>query len=171
MALLLSGTAQPAPAQSVPRTLLEAVEAGLALHPAMRAESARLGAARASIAEASAAGRFQVRADAFGTRFQEPMVVAPLHGFDPQQPPLFDRTLAQLQASASLTLFDGGLGRSRVGQAEAGADLSAAQLKAARSVVIMEVAEVWLRLATSRELLAVEEARMRSRAGSTMCRG
>ena len=53
-------------------------------------------------ADAAAAGRVQARAawlpsligSGTVTRFQEPMVVAPLHRFDPNSPPDFDRTLA-----------------------------------------------------------------------------
>jgi hypothetical protein len=41
------------------------------------------------------------------TRFEEPMTVRPLHGFDPAQPPEFDRTLIQGELNVSYSPFAG----------------------------------------------------------------
>ncbi|HKJ03195.1 MAG TPA: TolC family protein, partial [Longimicrobiales bacterium] len=79
--------------------------------PAVGAAQARVDGAAATHAAARAAYLPTVAGSAGLTRFQEPMVVAPLHGFDPMNPPAFDRTLVQGQVGVEYVLFDGG-GRS-----------------------------------------------------------
>lgn len=147
-------------AQTGTMTVADAATAALAIHPLLRAEAARAGAAGQAVAEARGPLRPQARIDAFGTRFQEPMVVAPLHGFNPQDPPLFDKTLVQFQATVGLTLMDGGVRRAGVRGAEAGAAASNAGLEAVRAGVILEAANAWLAVAAGREALGAQEARM-----------
>jgi len=146
-------------AQGGSLTLAAAAEMALAVHPTLRAGAARAGAADYAVAEARGQLRPQARIDASGTRFQQPMVVAPLHGFNPLDPPLFDHTLIQFQATVGLTLMDGGLRRAGVRRAEAGAQASDALLEGARATVIIEVATAWLNVAAGREALAAQEAR------------
>ena len=132
----------------------------LELHPALRVERARVGAAEQGIVEARGNYLPQARLDGFGTRFQEPMVIAPLHGFNPQEPPEFNRTLMQIQASVGVTLLDGGLRRAGVDRAEAGVAASERQLEATRATVIMEVATSWLEVSAGRETVAAHESRV-----------
>jgi len=65
------------------------------------------------------------------------MVVAPLHGFDPMNPPAFDRTLIQSQLGVELTLFDGG-GRRAVVR---GADATEEGLGLRRDATVQELLE------------------------------
>lgn len=100
-------------------TLGTALDSTLATHPSMRAAEARVEGADAVRAAARAAFLPTVAGSTGLTRHAEPMVVAPLHGFDPTRPPDFDRTLIQSQLGMELTLFDGGGRRARVRGAEA----------------------------------------------------
>ena len=86
------------------------------------------------------------------TRFQEPMVVAPLHGFDPTSPPQFDRGLVQIGLGLENTLFDGGGRRARLGAAEAAAGASRAGLAAAELEVIQTVVAAYVGVLTAREV-------------------
>lgn len=160
LAACLSLSPLTAQGQGPPASLEEAVAMALDLHPALRMERARVGAARHAVSEARGGYLPQARVDAFGMRYQEPMVVSPLHGFDPQSPPLFDRTLMQFQASVGLTLLDGGLRRATVTRAEAGVLASEGQADATRAEVIQEVATAWLGVASSRETVAAQVARL-----------
>ena len=134
----------------------------LAVHPSLRVERARVGAAKQGIAEARGSYLPQVRLDGFGMRFQEPMVIAPLHGFSLQEPPEFNHSLMQVQASVGLTLLDGGFRRAGVARAEAGVSASEGQWEATRGSVILEVATSWLDVSAGRETVAAHEARRRA---------
>ena len=111
LALLFAG---PLVAQRVPQssageqpdtlTLLDALTAAVERDPA-RAAADAAGAGR----EHAQAAQFpQLAASRSLIRFEEPMVVSPLHGFDPTDPPEFDRTLSQGRLSLRWTLLDGG---------------------------------------------------------------
>lgn len=118
-------------------TIFDAVDSALARHPSIRAAEARVDAAVASGGAARSALLPGVALTGRLTRFQEPMVVAPLHGFDLTDPPTFDRTLVQAQVGARYTLFDGGERGARVRGAEALTE--AARLE--RTVEEMELIE------------------------------
>ncbi|MFQ6046079.1 MAG: TolC family protein, partial [Gemmatimonadales bacterium] len=122
LATLSQGVAAPATAavgerqgpQKPKLTLQEAVERALAFHPDLAQARALEEGAAAQVGEAVARRLPQIGARASATRFQEPMIVRPLHGFDIAEPPEFDRTLLQGNLTAALTLFDGGERRARV---------------------------------------------------------
>ncbi|MSR37183.1 MAG: TolC family protein [Gemmatimonadetes bacterium] len=126
----------------------------------------RLAAAQAGV-DAAFAGRVQARAawlpalstSGVVTRFQEPMVVAPLHGFDPGSPPAFDRTLAQGRLTLGWTVFDGGARRARV--AAAGARLTSADagVADARVEATLDVIEAYLRVLATRDAVAAQRTR------------
>jgi outer membrane protein TolC len=120
----------PAAAQQKPAgqiSLADAVQRALAQHPSVGAARAGIAEARAERGEAQSARYPTVGFSAQATQFQEPMLVAPLHGFDPGSPPAFDRTLLQGGPSLSYTLFDGGAREARI-------RLSGAQVDAAEAV-------------------------------------
>jgi outer membrane protein len=120
----------PAVAQPMPEgkiSLADAVQHALAQHPSVAAARAGIAQARAERGEAQSARLPTLGFSAQATQFQEPMLVAPLHGFDPASPPAFDRTLLQGGPSLSFTLFDGGAREARI-------RLSGAQVDAAEAV-------------------------------------
>ncbi|GMV06756.1 MAG: hypothetical protein AMXMBFR53_30310 [Gemmatimonadota bacterium] len=109
-------------------TLSAAADAALASHPSVLAADARLDGADAGRRAARAAFLPSVVGSSGLTRHAEPMVVAPLHGFDPTHPPDFDRTLVQSQLAMEVTLLDFGARRAQLRGAEAlaaGLDLRA----------------------------------------------
>lgn len=159
LALGASWGPAPAWAQDAPLTLARAAELALARHPVLQSARAARDGARAGVRLASAPLWPQVRAEASALRFQEPMVVAPLHGLNPQEPPLFDRTLIQLQVGLSYTLWDGGQRRAGIGAALAGVTGGDAAVTRAAAEIVEEVAGAWLAVAAGREMLRAEDAR------------
>ncbi len=157
ISLVLGQAPGPRPAGAQVLTLGAAVDSALATHPSVQE-------ARASV-EAAEADRRAARADRLPSlmasggllRFEEPMVVAPLHGFDPSRPPDFDRTLVQGQLSLDLTLFDGGARRARILAAdELGA--GAAQMRTVSEMQLLEaVARSYLGILAARSVLVAAE--------------
>ena len=74
-----AAAAPPAP-EPAPLTLAEAAQRALAQHPAVGAAAALRDEARAAAGEAGASRYPTVRLTGSATRYEEPMVVAPLHG-------------------------------------------------------------------------------------------
>ncbi len=141
-------------------TLGDAVEAALATHPAIRAAEARGSSARHRVREADAS-----RWPSFGleyslTRFDEPMVTTPIHGFDPTSLPDFDRTLAQGRLGARYTLLDWGARGAGVDGATAGAEAADASARSTRMQLIEAVATAYLQLGAARAVDRAAEARV-----------
>ena len=144
---------------SVRLSLVEAVESALRTHPAVSGAEARRRAAAASVAEARAAWLPTVAASALARRHQEPMVVAPLHGFSLQSPPSFDETLYQGHASAEYALFDGARS-ARVRAASAVESSLEAGVAVAREAVLAEVTSAYLAAVTARDVLRAQRLRV-----------
>ncbi len=144
--LPLSAAAQPT------LTLREAVDAALSHHPLAGSARARMSGTEARRDIAAAQRLPRLNSSLTLTRFQEPMVVAPLHGFDPTSPPQFDRGLVQIGLGLEYTLFDGGGRRARLGAAEAAAGASRAGLAAAELEVIQTVVAAYVGVLTAREV-------------------
>ncbi len=148
--------APPLPAELDPAA---AVARALAVHPEVGAARAAVRAADAATGEAKASRLPSLATTASVTRFQEPMVVAPLHGFDPTAPPAFDPTLEQGRLTAAWTLFDGGGRGARIRAAEAGGAAAGAGQDAARMDVIEQTLDAYLGLLSARDVLAAQRAR------------
>lgn len=144
-----SGAQEPSP----PLTLAEAVERALVLHPAVgRARAAQEGA-EAVLTLSRSALLPMVSGQGGVNRFQEPMVVAPLHGFDPRRPPAFHRTLVQGALSLSYLLFDGGGRQGRLQESRAGLDGARENVRKEAMDAAVETASAYL------EVLALTEVR------------
>ncbi|MEJ2187289.1 MAG: TolC family protein [Gemmatimonadota bacterium] len=102
-------------------SLAAVVRQALARYPAMSAARASRDQARAAVGEARAAWLPAASLDATLTRFEKPMVVAPIHGFTPGSLPSFDNTLVQGGVSLGFTLWDGGARGARIHRAVAAA--------------------------------------------------
>jgi outer membrane protein len=137
-----------------PLTLTEAVALALETHPAVGQARAAEDAAAAGLRQAGAARFPLLSAQGSLTRHQEPMIVAPLHGFDPAAPPSFDRNLVQGGLALGYTLFDGGARGARIGQAEAGLGAVQAGAQEARQGVVARVSAAYLGVLTGQEVLA-----------------
>jgi outer membrane protein len=140
--------------------LTAAVAAALASHPRLAGAESRVGVAEAEAGAARSALLPSLAVSGVATRYEEPMVVAPLHGFDPARPPEFDETLYQGHATAEYTLFDGGGRRARIRGAEASAVAAAAGARSAREAVITEAVLSYLAALTARDVEYAHGARV-----------
>lgn len=145
-----------------PVTLESAVRAAVLTHPLLEAARARLDGAEAGVAEARTAWLPTVGTQALATRYEEPMVVAPLHGFNPLDPPAFERTLVQGHAAAEWTAFDGGARRARSAGARAMAGAAAGGVDAAEDAVIAEAVASYLGASTAAAVSAAHEELVRA---------
>lgn len=141
-------------------TLDEAVARALETHPALGTMEARLDGAKAGVGEARAAWFPSLRLSGSVTRFEEPMTVAPLHGFNPQQPPAFDETLVAGEATAAYTLFDGGARGARIEASRAEHGAAAAEVERVRTQLIAGVAGAYLRVVGNHEVLQAHQKRL-----------
>jgi outer membrane protein len=154
------GQSAPPPAAASALRLDEAVALALATYPAVAAADAGVDRAVAARREAGADRYPALRVGGAITRYEEPMIVRPLHGFDPTSPPDFDRTLIQGEATVSYTLFDGGERAARVRRAEADVHGAAAGAAGARAVVTARVAASYLAVLTAGEVTDSHERRL-----------
>lgn len=147
-----------AAAQLPPLSLAEATAAALGTDPTLAATEARRRGAEADQARAGAARLPSVQLEGALTHFQEPMVVAPLHSFDPSNPPRFDETLVQGAARVRYTAFDGGARGARVRAARSGVAAADAAVESHRMDVLERVTATYLDVLAAR---AQEDAAMR----------
>jgi outer membrane protein len=141
-------------------TLQDAVRLALQRHPSVAQAAAGVERAQAGVREAGASLLPAAHLETTLTRFQEPMVVAPLHGFDPQRPPVFDRTLAQASASVGWLAFDGGARDARVRRSAAALAGSEAQERAVEQSLIAEVVRRYAAVVTAREVAGAHGSRV-----------
>jgi outer membrane protein len=157
---------EAAGAQGFPRqekvTLDRAVTGALASHPTVRSARAGAAAADAAAAEARARRWPDVALRASLTRFQEPMIVAPLHRFDVTQVPQFDRTLIGGDLSLRYTLFDGGARVAQVRRTEAEAAAAALEHTTSEQRLIADVAGAYLSVLTASGIGEAQESRTRA---------
>lgn len=151
--------ALPVVAQA-PLTISDAAGAALRLHPTQEAAAGAVARAESAEREARAAYLPSLSLDASASRFEEPMVVAPLHGFDPTSPPRFDRSLYQGGVSLSYTLFDGGARGARSGRASDLTDAAEASASAAQSALVAQVSSAYLRVLAARDVVAAHRTRV-----------
>lgn len=157
-AVAICCAAQPAYAQGTRLTLQDAVRLSLDFHPRLGAARAARDGAAAALSEARADRLPNATAEAAATRFQEPMIVAPLHEFSLGTAPEFNRTLIQGRLTVGYLLFDGGRRHAGIGQAQATDMSAAAAVTSARMSVIEGVTQGYLRVLTA---IGVDEANRR----------
>ena len=134
-------------------------------HPSIAAAAAAERGGLAQVREAKGGLFPSLVADANATRFEEPMVVAPIHSLNLQAPPLFGETLLQGRLSAAWTILDGGLNRAGVNVAEAGLEGRRAAFEATESMLIVAAVRAFgavtsarvFELAQQRRLSAVQQ--------------
>ena len=146
-------------------TLEAVVRSALATHPSLDAARARVDAAEAGVGLSRARWRPSVLSQGLVTRYEEPMVVAPLHGFDPMDPPRFERTLVQGHALVEWTAFDGGARSAGLAGARATLSSTAAALESAEDAVIAEAVSWYLAAATAREVVGAHDEEVRALEG------
>ncbi|MHB1194210.1 MAG: TolC family protein [Longimicrobiales bacterium] len=159
----LLGAAGPVLAQGSPGeplTLRAAAAMALEGYPAIGASEALLGASRSAEKMATAARWPGVQLNASAMRFQEPMLVSPLHGFDPQTVPPFDETLFHGNVTARYTIFDGGERGARIEMARSRAGAAEAALQGTQADVIWQVTRQYALVLAARDAVVAHDQRI-----------
>lgn len=144
---------RPGVALEEPLTLAQAVSLALESHPAVGQARAAGDVAGARLKQARSAWLPSLVGQGSLTRHQEPMIIAPLHGFDPMSPPSFDRNLVQGGISLGYTLFDGGARGARIQRAEAGERAAGAGGEGTEMTVTAQVSAAYLAVLSGEEIL------------------
>ncbi|UCC82787.1 MAG: TolC family protein [Gemmatimonadota bacterium] len=166
LGLTASGFATAGRAQEVvgddALTLSEAVALARETHPSLGAARAGEDAATAALGQAKSRWWPQLGGQAGATRYEEPMVVAPIHGFTQEQFERieFQRTLIQGNASLAWTVFDGGARVNRIRGARAGVSGAAAGRAATEMLLTARVTRAYLEVLTARGVLDAQEQRI-----------
>ena len=154
----LASLALPARGAAQTLTLADALDSALGTHPALVAADARVLAAEGAGDAARATRLPAATVTASLTRFEEPMVVAPLHSLNLTRPPAFDRTLVQGQLGARYTLFDGGARGSRIRGTDALHDATVAGRSSSEMRVLEETSAAYMATLTARAMLEAAQA-------------
>lgn len=146
-------------------TLHRAVERALAHHPSVAAARAVRDRAAADVGEARSQRLPRLVLEGSATRFEEPMLIYPLHGFPtglttPAALPPFDLTLLQGSAAVSWTLWDFGQRGARLKAARALGGAAEAALGTAELQLLARAATGYLRVLTARQTLAAQDQRL-----------
>lgn len=138
-------------------TLTHAVERALDYYPSLQIAEAGAEAASATLGEAKSEWWPRIQLEASATRFQLPMLAAPIHAFTPDAVPPFDQTLYGGKAMVGFKLFDGGGRMARISAANAEARGASAQGEAIRQRLIASVAVSYLRVLSARGVLQAKD--------------
>ncbi len=162
LAALVGALAMPHPGGAQQWTVVEAAAEALTNHPAVQRAEAALRTAAAGTDAAKSSYLPQVQFGASAVRFEEPMVVAPLHAFNPMAPPTFSDGLVRSRIGLGFTLFDGGV-RGGILTAARAMDTGAEARKAAVEAQIIATA-VGAYAGAATAALVVEASQRRRRA-------
>ena len=143
-----------------PLSLTAAVERALAEHPSIGGARATQAEASAAAGEAGAARLPSLALNASAFRYDDPMLVFPLHGLEPGFVPPFDETLMQAGATLSYTLFDGGARGARIRRARAEAEAADAGLGGAEQDLAIRVSGAYLEIVLQRQVLEAHDRRI-----------
>ena len=143
-------------------TLIDAARRALEGHPSVAEVRARVRAAEAQVGEARSERFPGIRVSGSATRYQEPMVVTPIHGFTPGQTPPFDRTLLQGSAAVTYTLWDGGGRGSRIAASREGASAARSGGAEAEQALLARTASVYLEVLGLAGTLRAHDRRIRA---------
>ena len=150
-----------APAPDSTLTLTAAAHRALEVHPGVRAAGADLARANADRREARSVWFPQLTTQGTATRFEEPMIVTPIHALDATQF-TFDRTLVQGDVRLSWMVFDGGGRGASIRAATAAAEGRTAGVAATEADLLADIARRYLRLLTADTVLAAQRDGVRA---------
>lgn len=160
LALSLACLASAVEAQSAELRLAQAVRSALQGFPTVEAARAGSEEARAALTEAGAARFPAVRLVGSGTRYEEPMLVSPIHGFAPSLLPPFDETVYQTTLSLAYPIFDGGGRGARIRAARGRTEAADAELGATQQVLMTQVIRAYLETLGFRQVVEAHELRL-----------
>ncbi len=137
-------------------TLADAVRRALESQPSVAAARANQAAAAAAVGEARAPLVPRLTAAFSTTQYKIGSLVYPLSGISLTNLPLFNSTLSQGALSLGYTLFDFGGRTSQLRLAQAQERKAASAVDAATAALIARVANAYLRVLTTRDVLAAQ---------------
>lgn len=156
-----AGAQSPDGTAAAPRlTLREAVERALGAYPAVGAARAEREAASQGIAEAAAAKRPRLSAAATGIYYDLPALTTPIHAFDFQALPEFDRSLFQGAVTLDYLVTDGGGRAARIRQRTAQRAAAEAALTAVQQATAARTAATYLEVLTQEKILDAHRRRI-----------
>jgi outer membrane protein TolC len=141
-------------------TLDRAIDRALASYPTVAAARAQRDHVAADLGEAKSGRLPRVSLDGQLFRYQKPNVVAPLHGFDLRNPPLFDQTLIQSGVSLNWTVLDFGNRGAKVRAQRALGAAADAVVSTAELQLTARAVTAYLQVLTARDVLAAEDQRL-----------
>lgn len=142
-------------------TLAEAMQRAAQHYPTVASSEANLTAAQAGIRRERAEWWPRLSVIGSGTQYQKPMIVNPIHDFQPGETPPFDETLIQGGANLSWTLLDaGGSRRARIDRSKSEAGAAASALSATRQSLLSDVASAYLDALGLQELRTAHDRRI-----------
>ena len=157
-ALAAAPVAPAAPIASL--SLAEAVDEALARHPSVVEARRRHEAAAARSEEARVDGRPTAGFNASATRYQEPTVVTPIHGFGPGQLPEFDRSVGRGELSVRYDLYDGGADAARLGAARAEEVAAGEGVEMAEDELVARTVSAYVRVLSLAAVGAAQDDRL-----------
>jgi outer membrane protein TolC len=143
-------------------TLLEASERTLAQYPSIALAQAHREMAAAELREAEARRLPTAGMGASAERYQEPMLVSPIHGFTPDLIPDFDRTILRGNLSVGYDIYSGGIRKADRESKEALLVASGASLEQERRALVATTVTLYLRILEVRELLSAHQGRLQA---------
>lgn len=158
--ILLLAAALQSPQDTARLTASIAIDRALASHPTVAFARASVDVAAADERQARAAWLPMVSLDGAVNKFQQPMIVYPLHRLDLRNPPVFDTDLSQVSLGASYTLFDFGARSAKTKAAASQRDAADASLGATEQQLIARTLGSYLRVLTARGVLDAEDQRV-----------
>lgn len=154
------GDRAPAAPDTTRVTLLEALERAGTTYPSVRAAGARVATARAATDRAASDRWPDLSLRASATRYEEPMIVNPIHGFEPGTTPPFDETLFEAGAYVDFTLFDFGARGARIRSSRSETSATEAGRAATEQALAADVAGTYLDVLGLDAVLEAHERRI-----------
>lgn len=141
-------------------SLVEAVAHALEHYPGMSAARYAADGAASAAAGASAARWPSLLLSTSAFRYQEPMLVTPIHGFTPGLSPPFDENLLQGAASLRYTVFDG-LGRGAlIDASRAESEAASFEVTGTAQALAARVSAIYLGVLGSAAVLDAQDRRL-----------
>jgi TolC family type I secretion outer membrane protein len=141
-------------------TLAGAVRRALASQPGVASARDSRAAAAASVGEARAPLLPRLSASFGVSEYKIGYLVYPLSGLNPLDPPLFNTTVSQAALQLGYTILDFGGRTSQVRLARAQERKAEAALDAASAALVARVANAYLRVLTTRDILDAQERQL-----------
>lgn len=154
----------PQPAQAEPEdrplALSDAVRMAVENYPSVRISRYSVDETREAFGEARSARLPSLKLNGSAIRYEEPMVVSPIHGFNPGEFPTFNETLIQGGLVLNYLVFDGGGRGGRIEGARSRLDAAGADLAGTRQALIARVAVIYLEALSGRQVLKAHDMRI-----------